>query len=577
MSVWLKAFKEDEQMNRQDAEKIITEFLRPIFGFALKRCRDDRDAEDLTGEIVLRAYRALLLRDDIENPSGFVWTVAHNVLVNYYRDRNKSAIGVSIDEIAETLADPSDPFDDGEDAETIRRLQGEIAYLSKTRREIVIAYWFRNKPQAEIAENLGIPLGTVKWHLFEAKKELKRGMNKMRESGELKFNPVEFGKIWVSGSPGTHTPQEILRSTLTQNICYDVRRKAKTVEEIADDLGVSPVFIEGEAEYLEEYGFLKKQGRKFIANFIITDETAEYLSIEHETYKKAAAVFAPALFDKLTDSGILDDPDIVCHQSDDSDDPIDLKTEARADGNFILWSLIPFVTALSGEDSDLKPVFTPDDRDEEIKFEEVAVIRPDGGNNIVSTSVRPSDFVLPNEYAAKNWSGPMWNTYESTAMWRFESEWAERLSVEARDIPQNGSKVVRLYLRDGELSYDEYAWLAEKGFIRVEGDPGGEFRVSWQPVILPNEEIKKKLIGVGNAIREEHRDELRALKDRFVEASLSAVPPHLKKTQEYLHQYLFTSDGQFVFYCLKNLVGSGKLKLPTENQRKILSTVIFSF
>ena len=514
-----------------------------------------------------------MLRDDIENPSGFVWTVAHNVLVNYYRDRNKSAIGVSIDEIAETLADPSDPFDDGEDAETIRRLQGEIAYLSKTRREIVIAYWFRNKPQAEIAENLGIPLGTVKWHLFEAKKELKRGMNKMRESGELKFNPVEFGKVWISGSPGTHSAQEIFRSALTQNICYDVRREAETVEEIADDLGVSPVFIEGETDYLEEYGFLKKQKGKYIANFIITDETAEFVSFEHETYKKAAAVFAPALFDELTNSGILDDPAIICHQSDE---PIDSKTEARADGNFILWSLIPFVTALSGEDCDLKPVRAKGGRDGNIKFEEVAVIRPDGGNNIVSSSVRPSDFVLPDGYAAKNWSGPMWVSRENASIWRFDSEWTSREPAEAKDFSDNGSKVVRLYLRNGELSRDEYAWLAENGYIRVEGGPDGEFRASWQPVILRNSEIRQKLIVVGNAIRDEHRDELRTLKDRFVEESLRAVPPHLKKTQEYLHQYLFTSDGQFVFYCLKNLVDNGKLKLPTENQRKILSTVIFS-
>ncbi len=559
-------------MNRENAERIITEYLKPVFGFALKRCRDDRDAEDLTGEIVLRAYRALLLRDDIENPSGFIWTIAHNVLANYYRDRSKCAVGVSIDEVAETLADPSDPFDYGENADTIRRLRGEIAYLSKTRREIVIAYWFRNKPQAEIAADLGIPLGTVKWHLFEAKKELKRGMNKMRESGELKFNPVKFGKIWVSGSPGTYPPQEVLRSALTQNICYDVRREAKTVEEIADDLGVSPVFIEGETDYLEENGFLKKQGRKLIANFIITDETAEFVSFEHETYKKAAAVFAPALFNRLTDSRILDDPDIICHQSDE---PIDLDTEARADRNFVLWSMIPFITALSGEDSDLKPVRSADDRDGNIIFEEVAVIRPGGGNNIVSSSVRPSDAVLPDGYAARNWNGPMWNAYEGTAIWRFDSEWTERTPVEARDLPYIGSKVVRLYLRSGELSHDEYAWLAENGYIRVAGDPDGEFRVNWQPVVLPYEEIKKKLIAVGDAVRDEHRDELRALKDRFVEASLRAVPPHLKKTQEYLHQYVFTSDGQFVFYCIKNLVDSGKLKLPSDNQRKVLSTVFF--
>ena len=49
-------------MNRQDAEKIITEYLKPIFGFALKRCKNAHDAEDLSQDIVLKAYRALLIK-----------------------------------------------------------------------------------------------------------------------------------------------------------------------------------------------------------------------------------------------------------------------------------------------------------------------------------------------------------------------------------------------------------------------------------------------------------------------------------------------------------------------------------
>ena len=45
-------------MNRQDAEKIITEYLKPIFGFALKRCKSIHDAEDLSQEIAERGLSA---------------------------------------------------------------------------------------------------------------------------------------------------------------------------------------------------------------------------------------------------------------------------------------------------------------------------------------------------------------------------------------------------------------------------------------------------------------------------------------------------------------------------------------
>ena len=160
-------------MNRQDVKKIITEYLKPIFGFALKRCKSIHDAEDLSQEIAIRAFRALLVKDDVVDMGKFIWTVAHNTLSNYYRDAAKSMFGVSIDEVAELIADPYSELDTDDNRDAIRRLQTEIAYLSKLQRRIVIAYYFENRKQADIAWELGIPLGTVKWHLFEAKKELK--------------------------------------------------------------------------------------------------------------------------------------------------------------------------------------------------------------------------------------------------------------------------------------------------------------------------------------------------------------------------------------------------------------------
>ncbi len=286
-------------MKRQDVENTITEYLKPIFGFALKRCKSIHDAEDLSQEIVLKAFRALLAKEDVADMGKFIWTVAHNTLSNYYRDTAKSMIGVSIDEVSELIADPDSLMEEDDNTQSIHRLQMEIAYLSKLQRRIVIAYYFENRKQADIASELGIPLGTVKWHLFEAKKELKRGMDTMRKSSELKFNPIKFHSYGINGSAGTKSPDEFFRSTLSQNICYCVRNTAKTINEIADDLGVSPVYVETEVEFLEEYGFLQVDKDKYIVNFIISEPTAELLTMQNEMYKRAAELFANELYDEL--------------------------------------------------------------------------------------------------------------------------------------------------------------------------------------------------------------------------------------------------------------------------------------
>ena len=506
-------------MNRQDVEKTITEYLKPIFGFALKRCKSIHDAEDLSQEIAIRAFRALLVKDDVADMGKFIWTVAHNTLSNYYRDSAKSMVGVSIDEVAELIADPYSELDTDDNRDAIHRLQTEIAYLSKLQRRIVIAYYFENRKQADIARELGIPLGTVKWHLFEAKKELKRGMDTMRKASELKFNPIKFHSYGINGSVGKKSPDEFFRSTLAQNICYCVRNTAKTINEIADDLGVSPVYVETEVEFLEEYGFLQAQKEKYIVNFIISEPTAELLILQDTMYKRAAELFANDLYDELISSGILDDPDILCSQTDE---PISLTESPKADRNFILWTLIPYIAAWSGENL----------MDESISFEEVATIRPDGAHNIYHASVVPDEMVLPDDYVyMRNWCGPMWNKGDYQMMWQIDSEWSDRAPVKERNIPEEQERTITLlnWEKHNLLSKHDYAWLAERGYIKTNGDYDGHFKSAWQIVVLASNEIRDKLLAIGERIKVKYQTEFDALKAPYAEAVLESVPAHLRK------------------------------------------------
>ena len=551
-------------MNRQDVEKTITEYLKPIFGFALKRCKSIHDAEDLSQEIAIRAFRALLIKDDVADMGKFIWTVAHNTLSNYYRDSAKSMVGVSIDEVAELIADPYSEPDTDDNRDAIHRLQTEIAYLSKLQRRIVIAYYFENLKQAEIAREMGIPLGTVKWHLFEAKKELKRGMDTMRKTSERKFNPIRFHSCGINGSAGKKSPDEFFRSAVAQNICYCVRNTAKTMNEIADDLGVSPVYVETEVEFLEEYGFLQAQKDKYIVNFIISEPTAELLTMQNNMYKHAAELFANDLYDELTSSGILDDPDIWCGQTDQ---PITLTESAKADRNFILWSLIPYIAAWSGEKL----------RDESISFEEVATIRPDGAHNIFHASVVPDEMILPDDYVhMKNWCGPMWNSNGEHILWQIDSEWSDRGEHYGFQYQEDAKRVLSLYKRELEerLSKDEYAWLAERGFIKTNGDYDGQFKSAWQIVVLASDEIRDKLLAIGERIKVKYQTDFDALKAPYAKAVLESVPAHLRKVKEYELQFLFHADGWFLLHCITTLLKNGKLKEPTKGQRKSSTILI---
>lgn len=552
-------------MNRQDVEKFLTESIKPIFGFALKRCKNVHDAEDLSQEIAARAFRALLAKEDVADMGKFLWTVAHNALCNYYRSTANSIIGVPIDSIAELLADPDSEFGSGEDRDILRRLRTEIAYLSGLQRRIVIAFYFENRKQADIARELGIPLGTVKWHLFEAKKELKRGMDTMRNASDLKFNPIRFHSYGINGAAGTKPLDEFFRSALSQNICYCVRNTAKTVNEIADDLGVSPVYVENEAGFLEKYGFLSAEKGKYLLNFLISEPDEALLTMQDAMYKRAGELFANELYDELTASGLLEDPDIVCRQTDG---PVSLTEAPETDRNFLLWTLIPYIAARSGENL----------LEEQIPFNEVATIRPDGGCNIVHASVLPDRLVLPEDYVyMKNWCGPMWNDDGVHMLWQIDSEWSGRDLSRADRYAEESRRVLSLYAEEaaeGRLSRDDYTWLSERGYIKTNGDYDGLFRASWQIVLLKSRTARDKLLAVGERIKKKYRADFDALKAPYAEAALCSVPAHLRKIRAYELQFVFQSDGWFLLHCVRALLKNGRLKAPTEGQRKALTTLI---
>ena len=549
-------------MKRERAEKLTTEYLTAIYGFALKRCANLQDAEDLTQEIVLKVFRSFLCRDDIEAPDKFIWTVAHNTLSNYYREKTKIAMGIPMGDFAELLSLDNDTADDLVEKETIDRLHKEIAYLSKLQRKIVIAYYFENKKQETIATELGIPLGTVKWHLFEAKKNLKKGIDTMRQIGELKFNPIKFELCGTNGSPGTKgANSNLLRSTFSQNIVYSVWKEAKTVGKIADDLGVSPVYVESEAEYLAEYGFLTEKSGKYLCNILIDEASNELIALKDKMYCQAAEAFANELFDELTNSGILKDPRIICAQTDK---PITSTSHERADDHFILWSLIPYIAARSGEGL----------MDQSISFDEVATIRPDGGHNLCYASIVAPNVKPPMYFESMlQFCGSCWNRNEDYTLWQIDSEWTSQ-RINDGYIDKAGRILSLLSREDDLLSKDEYAFLAENGIIKTNGDDDSNFKTARQIVWLENTDINNALIAIGDRIKERLWNEFEALKKPFVKAVLNETPKHLHKMQKYGLQYIFFSDGWFILHCLKELVNHGKLKLPTEEQKKSLTTII---
>ena len=223
-------------MEKQKADKIITDYLNKIYGFAIKKSYSYDEAEDLCSEIILEVYSSLLKSDEIFNIEGYIWRISEYTYAKYVSSKKKHQ-GVSIDEMQIPYYD--DYFTDDPDEDALRMCR-EVAFLTQKRRQIVFKFYYEGKPIADIARSMDMPVGTVKWHLNKAKQELKEGFSMERKIGKLGLNPIEAIGFGHSGNPGKNSgPEYYMGDKLNLNIVYSVYHSPKTKSEIAEELGVS--------------------------------------------------------------------------------------------------------------------------------------------------------------------------------------------------------------------------------------------------------------------------------------------------------------------------------------------------
>jgi RNA polymerase sigma-70 factor (ECF subfamily) len=154
---------------------LVTKYMRPAFFSALGLLGSREDALDLSQEAFARAFRARHRIDPGRPFYPWYYTILRRLCFNWLRDRRAEQAG--LDQAApwlEALAavQTSDPARAAEWHETRRRLAGALARLGAADREVLVLKEFEGLKYREIAERLGIPIGTVMSRLYTARARL---------------------------------------------------------------------------------------------------------------------------------------------------------------------------------------------------------------------------------------------------------------------------------------------------------------------------------------------------------------------------------------------------------------------
>ena len=274
-------------MNTQESLLFDGELMEATFLWCYRHVSNTHDAEDLSQEILLEAiisYRKACGKG--EPPAAFYpwfWGIAKNRLRLFYRSRKKQA--VLLGETVGNLSD-SEPYyfdlcdiDEALIAEEERaRLTFELSLLSRIQRECVILYYLQNRSVKEIARILGIPEGTVKSRLFDARKNVKKGMEEPMENNETKNKRLSYApaELNMCGSNNIPSHWHFLQDTMVKQILVACAYEGKTVREIAETIGVAPVYFEEKIDYLLKNRFIKETAPgTYIDDFPIVPQQAD--------------------------------------------------------------------------------------------------------------------------------------------------------------------------------------------------------------------------------------------------------------------------------------------------------------
>jgi RNA polymerase sigma-70 factor, ECF subfamily len=148
------------------------EHLRDVYNYTYYRTSNHHDAEDLTTQTFLQAYRHFerAQREANGRPlRPWLIRIAHNLAANYYRDRSRKPTSTLEDMEVGELHDTEDLVVGREEA--VEVLEG-VRALPEDRREALIMRFALGMDNREIARALGRSEGAAKVLIHRAIKQL---------------------------------------------------------------------------------------------------------------------------------------------------------------------------------------------------------------------------------------------------------------------------------------------------------------------------------------------------------------------------------------------------------------------
>ena len=155
---------------------LLDKFWSSVYGFQLKRTKNEYDAEDITIQTFSQAFDKISTYDTSYGFKTWLITISKNIHVDLIRKRKSSIRSRTTDEEDETVYRIADDSPSVEDViiteQNLSQLLRDIKKLKPHYQKVINLRYFQEMSYKEISNELQEPINNVKVKLLRAKKLL---------------------------------------------------------------------------------------------------------------------------------------------------------------------------------------------------------------------------------------------------------------------------------------------------------------------------------------------------------------------------------------------------------------------
>jgi RNA polymerase sigma factor (sigma-70 family) len=151
----------------------------PVWKYVRRLTNSDDQADEIVQNVWLRVLRGINGLRDGAKLRAWLFGIARRTLMDRLRAQYAAPVPTDID-VAELAAPERDQGRDDIDQD-LAALEVELARLPMVEREVLTLFYLQELSSGEVADVLGVAVGTVKSRLFRARRLLRREIERARD------------------------------------------------------------------------------------------------------------------------------------------------------------------------------------------------------------------------------------------------------------------------------------------------------------------------------------------------------------------------------------------------------------